>query len=356
MKQKRMGSQIKKVIITPALFEYAVERGEETASEVGFFLVGLIDNSVAYVHDLIEFDYDEKTPISVKSGIEIKAILSSAIPIGLRLLGNMHKHPGFLEYSGTDRDNYLQYASSGRPCVFLIYQLRPTKVQAYTVNNGNIKIIEHEIRELEEKEKIRLFDVDFPVSLKVAAPTSTKMLYLKLKMLSEMDTHIRNRMFKPLFRNGNRVLSDDETIPEITELEVEPLYPIDVCLGINQIPYRLFFEHNSTVKELREKLMKVFNYPPEFNLFSENLGLVKENQNLKNFVGDVLFIKVGISVEKELEKNRRLLEGARALLERFDDKILKISKKIEDILNTINELESRVSELEKISEEGDIEK
>ena len=47
---------IEKVILPSFLYKYAIERGQKTVSEVGFYIIGLVQGKIAYCYDLIEFD------------------------------------------------------------------------------------------------------------------------------------------------------------------------------------------------------------------------------------------------------------------------------------------------------------
>ena len=114
---------IEKVVLPRFLYKYALERGKDTSSEVGFYIIGLIRGKVAYCYDLIEFDYYEQSSTYLETNFAKDFRLRAGLPIGMEILGNMHKHPGqMLSYSSTDERTFRRYARDTKNRnVFIIF-------------------------------------------------------------------------------------------------------------------------------------------------------------------------------------------------------------------------------------------
>ncbi len=242
---------VDKVVLEKSLFEMAVERGRETRSEVAFFMVGLVRKKVAYVYDLVEFDYEERSPISVRSGVERKLKLAGILPLGLELLGNMHKHPGSPTPSWIDREMFLSYARGGGARAFVIYTVDPVEARAYTVQGGQVIEVGCEIRELEEEEKLVTFNIKFPLTVRACVQKGASLLELRALLGSRICHELEKQASFPKLFLGSEELTDDGLPEGPAELLAKPLRPVDIEAGwMEGLFYRLYIEEEAEDEEI----------------------------------------------------------------------------------------------------------
>ena len=253
-----MGLAVNKVVLEESLFEMALERGRETPTEVAFFMVGLVRNGVAYVYDLVEFDYEERSIASVKSGLERKLRLAGVLPLGLELLGNMHKHPGSPRPSRIDWQMFLSYARGGGPCAFIIYTVSPVEIRAYTVLGQRVFEVECEVRELTEDERLISFDIEVPINIRVCVQKSISPAELRALLSSRICRELEKQAYFPRLFSGSSELLGDRLPERLDVLLARPLKPVDVEVGwMEGLSYRLYVDEEAADEEVVEEVLRV---------------------------------------------------------------------------------------------------
>ena len=251
------GPGISKVVLPEELFHMAVRRGLETPTEVGFFMVGLVRKGVAYIYDLVEFDYEEKSHVLVRSGVERKLKLVGALPLGLRLIGNMHKHPGTPTPSWIDREMFLKYASGGGQHAFVIYTVRPVEARAYTVRDGRIVEVDCEIRELEEDEKLASVRLKASLDVRICFPRNISLFELKLMLATGLRYEFEKQLGFPRISLGE---GGEPGVAELAEAGLANVIfytPVDVeAEWSDGLFYRLYVDEELEDEELQELVSK----------------------------------------------------------------------------------------------------
>ncbi|NVM03441.1 MAG: hypothetical protein HWN67_14015 [Candidatus Helarchaeota archaeon] len=347
---------IEKVILPKFLHKYAIERGQKTSSEVGFYIVGLIRGKIAYCYDLIEFDYYEQGPTYVETNFAKDFRLRAGLPIGLEILGNMHKHPGrMLGYSNTDKETFSKYArDTHNRNVFIIYVLSPDELVAYNAVDDKVHKIESEVRNLNREERLKTYHFTIPINFQLCGPKDSKFQDLRFNFISNAAHEVGKCLSRPILLYGYQEIPDKELLMNIDEIEVIPFVPIDIKLGQNfNIAYRFFLPANAKIEDLYERITKDFKISPTLELFLGDKELDKKIKLLE-MVGKILNLKEKEFEEKigkieSVEQLKNSLNSLRRDLEEISihtRSIRNIDDEFEKIHNTIKDIEKRLKKLE----------
>ena len=256
---KSEGPAIQEVVVERSAFELAIQRGLEEPTEVAFFMVGLIRKGVAYVYDLVEFDYKERTAVSIRSGTERKARIGSMLPIGLQLIGNIHKHPSEIGPvpSWQDREMFLSYARAGGAHAFIIYTVEPVEARAYTVHDEQVVEIGLEVRELREDERLISFQLLIPVNVRICVQKGTSLLELRALLSSKLPTEVEKQISPLKLFSGGREVRREEELLSARVLEGRPLKPVDVEVSWTPgLIYRLYVDEDATDEDIEDILRR----------------------------------------------------------------------------------------------------
>ena len=259
--EEQEGRGVSKVVVERSLFDLAVKRGLETPTEVAFFMIGLVRGGVAYVYDLVEFDYKEKSPVSVRSGLNRKLRIAGMLPLGLKLLGNMHKHPGSPTPSSTDREMFFRYHRGGGHHVFVIYTVSPVRAKAYTVEEGEIVEIDCDIRELEEEERLISLKISLSLDIGVCLPKGISLLELRSLLCRDICREVVRQIGYPRLVAGGKEISEGD-LPSVREMEIKPLRPLDLEVGmssrVGELFYRLYLSEEDSMDYVISALREAF--------------------------------------------------------------------------------------------------
>ncbi|MHA1376812.1 MAG: hypothetical protein ACTSRG_00340 [Candidatus Helarchaeota archaeon] len=347
---------IEKVILPKFLYKLAIARGKETISEVGFYIVGLIRRKIAYCYDLIEFDYFEQGPTYLETNFAKDFRLRTGLPIGLEILGNMHKHPGrMLSYSSTDKRTFTRYArDTQNRNVFIIYVVDPDDLQAYTATEDDIFKIDFEIRNLTKEEQLKTYHFTIPISFQVCGPKNSKIQDLRFEFISKAAHEVAKCLSRPIFLEDFREIPDSELLINVPEIEVVPYVPIDIKLGQNyRLAYRFYLPANAKIKELHEKLVKDFKISPTMRLFLKD-EKIDDEVKLSILVGKIIDLKEKQILEmdyrsgmiEEIEDKINTLKRDLEKITAKDQNLKKIEDELIKIYKFLNDLENRLEKLE----------
>ena len=250
---------VNKIILPTKLWLKALDIGRQTPNEVGFYIVGLFRGKTCYIYDLIEFDYTEQSGAFIKSGLKKIARIRAGLPAGLDIVGNMHKHPGFLGYSGTDKKDYLLYGKGSSQNAFIIYIVEPYDgIAGYTATENNIYEVEVEIRELEPYEQLIEKKISLKIDLKLVAQKSENVKGLKYRFLDQIGHELLKLFSRSDFEIDNIPIPYDLKLDQIPKkLDIPPRYPVYLKnVGLNEdILIRIFLDQDDTLYKLRDILL-----------------------------------------------------------------------------------------------------
>ena len=259
---KKEGPFVKEIVLPTSLYDFALHRGYQTYDEVGFYLIGLFKKSVCYVHDLIEFEYSEQSGGFIESDLTRFFRLETGIPLGLRILGHLHKHPGFTNYSNTDKQNFLRYGHSNPLNAFLIYMVEPhNKISGYTATAEKVFPIKVTIRELSSEEMLLEKDLKIEFKTKILLPQNSNYSDFT-RVFSE---NISSETLKFLSRPTIQTEVEKSQITHEADINIIPRKAVEIeDVGNNKsIGYRLFMEESETVTDLEKYLKQLVNIPKE---------------------------------------------------------------------------------------------
>ncbi len=264
---------IKRIVIDPDAFSEAVERAYETDTEVGFYLIGFIRNNTAYVYDIIEFQYSEKTTVSVGAIPGQASRISVHLPIGLKVIGAMHKHPDYFgpKYSAIDEETFLNWYNTDKECVFIIFSHKGKNIKGYTVENGEIKeidvIIEHPP------------GISF-ISVLLGEISITAFEGLRpYDIIRSLEKEIEKSVKIPSRIGKIDILEEGVRIPFLQEIKLphklrssEKVF-IRILYGKYMIPFEFVMNANETVSDLKEYLSNLLGFKDDFILLFDGREL-----------------------------------------------------------------------------------
>ena len=256
------GPFVKEVVLPPAVYNHALHRGYQTYQEVGFYLIGLFKKGICYVYDLIEFEYSEQSGGFIESNMARFFRVKTGIPMGLRIVGHLHKHPGFTSYSATDKQNFLRYGHSNPLNVFLIYMVEPqNKISGYTATEEKIFNITVTIRELTPEEMLMEKDLKIEFKTKVLLPRNSEDSDIA-RIFSE---NIGSETLKYLSRPSIQPQAKAEAESAGSTIEVTPRKAIEIeNVGNNKaLLYRVFMEETETIADLEKVFKRLVNTPKQ---------------------------------------------------------------------------------------------
>lgn len=281
---------VDKIILPTDLWLKALEVGRETYNEVGFYLIGLFRSKTCYIYDLIEFDYEEQSGAFIETGIKRAARLRAGLPLGLKIVGNMHKHPGFLSYSGTDRRDYLRYGRGNSQNAFLIYIVDPYDgIAGYTATQDDIYKVDVEIRELEDDEKLINKSITLKIDFKIISQKSDKIKNLKFDLIDQLSSEIlKNYSRSNLFEDGIKISNDEQIISVGKNLDLQPKTPVYLKgVGFNpDLVLRIFLDPDNDLYDLRDILVHLIKVDKRK---IDGIRFFNEGELLPNYtlIGDI---------------------------------------------------------------------
>jgi hypothetical protein len=256
------GPFVKEVVLPPEVYNHALHRGYQTYQEVGFYLIGLFKKGICYVYDLVEFEYSEQSGGFIESDMARFFRVKTGIPMGLRIVGHLHKHPGFTSYSATDKQNFLRYGHSNPLNVFLIFMVEPhNKISGYTATAEKIFNITVTIRELTSEEKLTEKDLKIEFKTKVLLPRNSGDPDIARVFVENIGSEALKYLSRPSIHS--RAKAEAEAAD--TTIEVIPRKAIEIeNVGNNKdILYRVFMEETETIADLEKAFKRMVNIPKQ---------------------------------------------------------------------------------------------
>ena len=292
----KSGPFVKEVILPPGVYNHALHRGYQTYQEVGFYLIGLFKKGICYVYDLVEFEYSEQSGGFIESDMARFFRVKTGIPMGLRIVGHLHKHPGFTSYSATDKQNFLRYGHSNPLNAFLIYMVEPhNKISGYTATAERIFNVTVTIRELTPEEELVEKDLKIEFKTKVLLPQNSEVSDIA-RVFAE---NIGSESLKYLSRPNIQPQAKAEAGSAESTIEVIPRKAIEIeNVGNNKaLLYRVFMEETETIADLKKVFKRLVNISKQK---SYELVFYQSGQQLPN---DTKMVAINQPLAWSLEKS-----------------------------------------------------
>jgi len=331
MKETPPECKIKQIIIDKNAFNYALNIGKGTSTEVGFYMIGFVDGEKAYVLDVIEFPYSEKGAVSVVSDPQLKGKISRSTPFGLRIIGTMHKHPDGIgsQYSGIDEKTFINW-SKGGDYAHIIFSRDGEDVSGYTVFDEKVVKIDVEILPIDddllEKRYIEL-RTTFPIYVRKGMSN----ILLRAHLEQTLFDFLRKRLFPIKFA---------EKDSKIILFEKPTIY---LRLPNNRFfEYELSYIHDQKFGDVKNELLKIFNLT-EFDEFYTDEGPIDNDISLRDLTNKIIYPRISFEafirriVDKEVKKI-------------LDEYLRDLEEKHKSLLEKVVEIEEEVAELEELLE------
>ena len=262
MTQDKLEKSPPSILIPKTLLLDIEEKLSNSKDETGFYIIGLIDdfNRTAIVLDYFEFQYNERNRTFIESDPQKKILLLQSLPIGLKLIGNIHSHPflerGFLPHpSSIDISTYKDYLSGFFGISNSYGEL------AFYYNDGK-KLIEAKYQSIEDK---RILNNLITIKLE-----GHPVFYHK----DYSENFLRSMVYEGLYEKKLLLLSLTKIIINNEKIEVKwPKWLDIVKIGpLIKIPYRIYY-HDNKLEVLRHKIGIMFNKAKFYNDRMEEIDL-----------------------------------------------------------------------------------
>jgi len=265
-KHEDEGPFVREIVLPTSLYNYALHRGYQTHDEVGFYLIGLFKKGVCFVYDLIEFEYSEQSGGFIESDLGRFFRLKTGVPLGLRIMGHLHKHPGFTNYSATDKQNFLRYGNANPVNAFLIYMVEPyDKISGYTATAESIFPVKVTIRELTSEEMLLEKDLRIEFKTKILLPRNSNYSDFRRVFSENISSETLKFLSRPTIQIDQGSEAEDSQITRESEILISPRKVVEIeDVGNNRtIAYRLFMEDSENIADLEKYLKQLVNIPRE---------------------------------------------------------------------------------------------
>lgn len=315
---------LRKILIDREIFEKALQRGKEEETEIGFYMVGLITNRIAYVYDVLEFPYLERTGASVASNPENLGTLFSAVPAGLEVVGLMHKHPEGIgpSYSSIDKKTFLKWSKTGEKG-HLIFS--GENIEAYTVKDGEVREIEFKVKDLKELSPLTL---EFPMRMKLFVPAKSRVLDVTQTLEKEITSETLKR-FSPVKFKGKKIMEEVGKKDTLDTVERKVLHVMSP--NQEQFTYRFFVSTGETFGEVKKKILSTLSLPPHTEFYTEEARILDKTP-ITELTGRIIYPRESI----------REIIAHQISKERLKETIKGLTKQVEGIQSELEELKSEI--------------
>lgn len=269
MPQDNLEKPSPSILIPKTLLIDIKEKLSNFEDETGLYILGLMDHSdrTAIVLDYFEFQYSERSRTYIESNPQKKIFLLQSLPIGLKLIGNIHNHP-FLERgllpspSSIDISTYKDYLSG-------FFGISNSYGELNFYYNDGEKLIKAKYQSIEDKHVLN--------SLITTNLENYPIFYHK----DYSENFLRSMIYEGLYEKKLLLLSLTKIIINSGKIEVKwPKWLDIVKIGpLIKIPYRIYY-HDNRPKTIQNKIETLFNKAKFYNEEMEEIEL----DNIKDLI------------------------------------------------------------------------
>lgn len=298
-----------KLIIDDKAFSFIVERSKATNTEIGFYMIGIMRENTGYVYDVIEFPYLDKTPVLISSDPNKLGKILAALPLGLRIIGTLHKHPESLgtKYSSIDESTYINWSSAG----FFIHAIishNGSKIAAYAVINKKIRKAHVEIRDL-SNERLYSAVINIPLKLRIFYHPDEN----TLSLLNRLERSIIVSVAKRLLPLKLDKIPLERKVGQLDSIEIQDKAVIYVVPERHTyFPYEFFYPANLRFGDVKSEIIALLSLSKDADFFTQ-YGKVHDAMKLSELNGKIIYPAKSLEklieelVRKEVEKYMRKL-------------------------------------------------
>jgi len=327
-----------KLVIDDKAYSYVVERSKATKTEIGFYMIGIMRENTGYVYDVIEFPYLDRSPVIVSSDPNKLGKILTALPLGLRVIGTLHKHPESLgtEYSSIDESTYINWSSAGF-FIHAIFSNNGKKIAAYAVIDKKIRKAGVKIKDL-SNEKLYSAVINIPLELRIFYHPNEKALDLLNRVERSILINIAKRILPLKLDN----VSLESNVGRLDSIEIQNKAIIYVVPERHTyFPYEFAYPANLRFGDIRSEIITLLGLSEDTDFFTQ-YGKVYDTMKLSELHGKIIYPAKSLErLIEELVKNE------------VEKHIMKLSI---DINTSMADLEEKIRDLVKSEVERFIKK
>ncbi len=273
------------IIIDEKIYRHIIKQNKNKHLEAGYYMVGLFTDKIAYVYDVMEFPYIDRSGISVASDPSKLGKVFTALPLGLRIIGTMHKHPDKLgsKYSAIDEATYLRWSKRGI-FIHVIFSKAGDDISAYIVDRGKIRKIPYIIKDLSE-EPLQKFTLSFSFDLDVYFHPKEPLLILLNTIERSIMAALAKRIF-PIMVNDKKPNTQISKIPSISFRKKAVIR----VLSHRQtyFSYEFVYPEKARFGDIKGEIIEILNLPDNTEFFTRD-GAISDNTTLSELNGKTIF-------------------------------------------------------------------
>jgi len=291
------------IIIDENVFHRAVNRGKLVPYEVGFYMVGLLRENTAYVYDIVEFPYLKQSNVIVSSDPTKLGKIFLALPLGIRIVGTMHKHPDSMgsRPSSIDEETFRRWAREGF-FIHVIFSRNGSDVSAYTVVDDRVRKAKVIIRDLSD-EKPESVVINIPLQLRLYFHPNEKLLDILNRVERALLVNISKRLLPLKFKHGTL----DIRARDLNEFDIEKKAILYVMTDRHDFfAYELVYPPDLKFGDIKDEISKLLNLDENMEFFTVD-GKIHDTTRLFEIRGKVIYPKTSLErmlkslVSRELE-------------------------------------------------------
>ncbi len=306
------------------LFAHIVKRGREEKEEIGFYLIGIRKNNNAYIYDAIEFPYSEKSEVLVASNPHKIGKIFASIPLGLRVIGTLHKHPDSIgsRYSSIDERTFKEWAKSGI-YYHVIFSHDGEDVSVYTVIDDKIEKGEFKVKDL-TNERLESMTLSIPIEIRI--------YYHPEETLRDFLNRIERSILIWLAKRFLPLRVTDESLDlKMKEVGIINIHSKSIFYIMtdrhNFFPYEFVYPSNLRFRDIKDEILEILKLDKSTEFFTLD-GPIDDNTYISELNGKILYPRKTIhSVIRDIvqeEIKAFLREARREILDLIKKEIEKL--------------------------------
>jgi len=329
-----------RIVIDTKAFETALKRGTKEEYEVGFYMIGLFKDNTAYVYDIIEFPYLKQDNLLISSDPAKLGKIFTALPLGLRIIGTLHKHPDSLgsKFSSIDAETFRQWSRDGI-YIHVIFSREGKDLAAYMVIDDKIRKVDLEIRDL-SNERLRSVVLTLPMEFRIYYHPKEKAIDLLNRIERSLILAVSKRLLPVQFIDSPL----NSTIADMDVLKFKKKTVIYVVTDRQDFfYYELAYPSELRFGDIKEELISILNLNKDVEFYTQK-GLIYDDTPLSELNGLVIYPRPTLEkllhnmILAEITKISHLVKNQmEESLKQFENRVKEIiSSEIKKALNRVN--------------------
>ncbi|MHA1664808.1 MAG: hypothetical protein ACTSVW_03140 [Candidatus Njordarchaeales archaeon] len=265
------------IIFPEELWTTSRNKIASSSKEIGFYLIGTRWRDRYLIYDLVEFNYKIQSTTFLEGNALSKILLINSILPVLSLIGTLHSHPFISESKGLfpsaiDIENLRNQHKD-----LLVLSSKNGAIRSFYFENHTLVELKTLIRPLKEEELPKIIWIN---GLRVIIPSGMSKWELNMYVIPKFADFLYNVYFN---QSKLEIKTKDSY-----NLKIKPYIYLVRENSPFQIPYILFFEKSTSIKDLLNKITLIFSSARPKVKYKESY--IDADTLVVNFSGEVLFL------------------------------------------------------------------